>query len=75
MTKGTIIVLAANCVIALIGVLQGVDWVHVVGSATAGIVVAILAALNAGAHALTGSDGLSLGQGGTNSSPPQAKRP
>ena len=58
MTKGTIIALVANLIIAIVGVLQGVDWVHVVGSATAGWVVMVLAVLNAGAHASTGTDGL-----------------
>lgn len=58
MTQGTIVVLIANCIIAVIGVLQGVDWIHVVGSTTGGWVVAILMGLNAVAHALTGSDGL-----------------
>lgn len=58
MTKGTVTVLVANLVLAIVGVLQGFDWVHVVGSSTAGWVVVVLAALNAGAHAITGSDGL-----------------
>lgn len=58
MTKGTITVLVANLILAIVGVLQGFDWVHVVGSSTAGWVVVVLAALNAGAHAVTGTDGL-----------------
>lgn len=56
MNTDTIGALLANCAVAVIGVLQGVDWVHVAGSSTAGYVVAILAGLNAVAHAVTGSD-------------------
>jgi hypothetical protein len=73
MTKGTITVLIANCVIALLGVLQGVDWVHVAGSSTAGWIVTVFAVLNAAAHALTGTDGLMAPKSA--SIPQQAKKP
>lgn len=53
-TNGTWIVIVANCALALFGVLQGVDWVTLIGSANAGWVVALLAAANAAAHYYTG---------------------
>jgi hypothetical protein len=55
-TSGTWIVIAANCILALVGVLQGVDWLHLVGSSTSGWVVMLLAAANAAAHYFTGPD-------------------
>lgn len=58
-TQGTWIVIAANCVLALVGVMQGVDWMHVAGSSSAGWITAILAAANAAAHYLTGPDSTS----------------
>lgn len=57
-TSGTWLVIGANCIIALVGVLQGVDWVTVAGSASAGWVTAILAAANAAAHYFTGPNAL-----------------
>lgn len=54
MSKGTWIAVAANCVLAVVGVLHGVDWVHAVGGINAGWIVAALAALNAAAHYYTG---------------------
>ena len=53
-TTGTWVMIAANCVLALVGVLQGVDWVHLAGTSTAGWVVMVLAAANAAAHYYTG---------------------
>lgn len=53
-TTGTWIVILCNCVIAVVGVLQGVDWLHLAGSQTAGWVAAVLAALNVVAHYYTG---------------------
>lgn len=53
-TTGTWVVILCNCVIAIIGVLQGIDWVHLAGSQTAGWVAAVLAALNVIAHYYTG---------------------
>jgi len=53
-TTGTWIVILANCVLAIVGVLQGVDWVTLVGSNVAGWVLAIIAAANAVAHYYTG---------------------
>ena len=53
-TSGTWIVIVANCAVAVVGVLQGVDWVHVVGSASAGIVAAVIAGINILAHYYTG---------------------
>lgn len=54
-TNGTWIVIGANCLLALVGVLQGVDWVHL-ASSNAGWITAILAAANAAAHYFTGPD-------------------
>ncbi len=45
--------LILNVVVAVIGVLQATDWVSLVGTSTAGILVALLAAANAVAHAFT----------------------
>lgn len=53
-TMGTWIVIIANVALAVAGVLQGVDWVHLVGGQTAGFIVATLAAVNAIAHYYTG---------------------
>jgi hypothetical protein len=53
-TTGTWIVIAANCVLAIVGVLQAVDWIHLVGSQTAGWVTMVIAAANAFAHYYTG---------------------
>ena len=47
------VIIVLNALVAVIGVLQATDWVSLVGSSTAGIVVAILAAANAVAHAFT----------------------
>lgn len=55
-TGGTWLVIAGNCVLALVGVLQGVDWVHLVGSGASGWALAALAMANAAAHYLTGPD-------------------
>jgi hypothetical protein len=52
-TTGTWLVIAANSVIALVGVLQGVDWLHLVGP-TAGWIAAVLSAANAFAHYYSG---------------------
>lgn len=76
MTAGTITVIVANCMLAVVGVLQGVDWVHVAGSSTAGWVTAVLAIVNAAAHAVTGADGLLAAKtagGPSNSTLPKAK--
>lgn len=54
-TPGTLVAIIANCAVAVVGVLQGVDWVHVVGGQTAGIVVALLAGINVLAHYYTGN--------------------
>lgn len=59
-TTGTWIVILCNCVIAVVGVLQGVDWLHLAGSQTAGWVAAVLAALNVVAHYYTGPTPASL---------------
>lgn len=69
MTKGTIISIVVSCLLAVIGVLQGVDWVHVIGSQSGGWVVAVLMGLSALLHAVTGSDGLLSTK--TASSPPR----
>lgn len=53
-TAGTWIMIACNCIIAVVGVLQGVDWVNLAGNQTAGWVAAVLAALNVIAHYYTG---------------------
>jgi hypothetical protein len=48
--------LLVNAGIALLGVAQGADWVHIVGSSqTAGVVTAIVAGLNAVAHVFAGA--------------------
>lgn len=54
-TTGTWIAILCNCVVAVVGVLQGVDWVHVAGSSNAGWIAAILAAINLLAHYYTGT--------------------
>jgi hypothetical protein len=43
--------LLVNAGIAVLGVAQSADWIHIVGSSQAGTVVAVLAGLNAVAHA------------------------
>lgn len=58
MTKGTIISIVVSCLLAVIGVLQGVDWIHVAGSQAAGWITAVLMGGSALLHALTGDDGL-----------------
>jgi hypothetical protein len=58
-TNGTWLVIAGNCLLALVGVLQGVDWVTLVGNSNAGWAMAGLAAINALAHYFTGPNALS----------------
>lgn len=58
LTQGTLIIMAANAVVAAVGILQGADWLHIVGPSAMIWVGVILTAINAGAHALTGPDGL-----------------
>lgn len=67
MTKSTVVVIVANCILAVVGVLQGIDWIHVAGSSTAGWVAVALAGINAVAHAITGADGLMSVNTGSNS--------
>lgn len=55
-SAGTWIVIAANCALAVLGVLQGVDWVHLVGGQSAGLVAAVLAFANVLAHYYTGPE-------------------
>lgn len=54
-TSGTWVVIAGNCLLALVGVLQGVDWITLVGNSNAGWAMAGLAAINALAHYFTTS--------------------
>lgn len=56
-TEGTWIAIFVNCALAVLGVLQGIDWVHVVGSQTAGIIVAVISAANVLAHYYTADPG------------------
>lgn len=60
LTPGTWAAIAINCIIAVVGVLQGVDWVHLIGSSTGGWVAAVICAINAGAHYMTGGQPLAL---------------
>lgn len=45
--------LLINLVLAILGVLQGADWINLIGTSGAGWAVAILASLNTLAHAFT----------------------
>jgi hypothetical protein len=48
--------LLVNAGVALLGVAQSVDWVHIVGSSqAAGVVTAVIAGLNVAAHAFAGA--------------------
>lgn len=55
-TTGTWLMILCNCILALVGVLQGVDWMHLVGSQASGWIAAVLAAANALAHYYTGDN-------------------
>jgi cytochrome b subunit of formate dehydrogenase len=44
----------ANCAIAVLGVLINVQWPNVVGPTEAPLIVVLLAAANAAAHAVAG---------------------
>ena len=46
--------LLINAGVALLGVAQGADWIHLLGSSQAGAVTAVIAGLNAVAHAFAG---------------------
>lgn len=56
LTAGTWLVIICNCLLAVVGVLQGIDWVHVVGGQQAGWIAAALAFVNVIAHYYTGPD-------------------
>lgn len=58
MNTGTIVSIVINCILAVIGVLQSVDWVHIVGSQKAGLVLLVISVVNGALHAFTGSDSL-----------------
>lgn len=57
-TTGTWLVILANCVLAMVGVLQGVDWVSVAGTSSAGWIAALIGVVNAVAHYFTGPSAL-----------------
>ena len=46
--------LLMNVGVAALGAAQGADWVHLLGSSQAGVVAAVIAGLNALAHAFAG---------------------
>lgn len=57
-TTGTWVAIAASCVLAVVGILQGVDWVTIAGSSSVGWITAILGVINAAAHYFTGPSAL-----------------
>lgn len=65
-TSGTWIAIVVNCLIAVVGVLQATDFVHLVGSEKAGGIAAVLSIANICLHYFTGPVA-----GGTPSVPPQ----
>lgn len=54
-TAGTKAAIYANAVVGVLGILQGMDWVSLVGSSTAGWVALGVAVANGIAHQFTGN--------------------